>query len=216
MELVGDFWVADPIFKGCYGDSLLYFAADLHQLRQWSIHLPAYQGEIPVLWAPLYRQAREPEVTQHSPPRAATPDPPAESPKTKHSISKGSPHHSSGHSSNTLTPKYPDSTSAKKPSSSKEPTSNSQKKSPKACSSHKHGHSPSPAANSVRHKRKDVHTEDSLPLYTTLPISSSMFDGLCSPMGSYSAAAPFHHLKPPWVWPVRDIGELHQLTVGSH
>ena len=40
MEIVGDFRAADPIFKGCYGDSLLYSNADLCQLRQWGIHLP--------------------------------------------------------------------------------------------------------------------------------------------------------------------------------
>ena len=34
-ELVGDFQVADPIFKGCYRDSLLYSDVELHQLRQW-------------------------------------------------------------------------------------------------------------------------------------------------------------------------------------
>ena len=106
-----------------------------------------------------------------------------ESPKTRHSSSKGGPHRSSGCSS---TPKHPDSTSAKKPSISKEPTSNSQEKSPKPCSSHKHGHSPSLAAESVRCKWKDVHTEDSSILNTTLPISPSVFDGLRSPTGSYS------------------------------
>ena len=186
MELVGDFQVAHPNFKGCYGDSLLYSDVELHLLRQWGIHLPAYQGEIPVPPAPSYRQAREPEVSKQSPPRAVAPDTPAESPKTKHSSSKGSPHHSSGCSSNTSTPKCPDSTSAKKPSSSKEPTSNSQEKSSKAHSSHKHGCSPSPATESVGYKRKDVHTEDSHTLNTILPISSSMFDSLCSPTGSYS------------------------------
>ena len=35
MELVGDFEVADPIFKGCYGDSFLYSDAELHQPRWW-------------------------------------------------------------------------------------------------------------------------------------------------------------------------------------
>ena len=132
MELVGDFWVADPIFKGCYGDSLLYSDAELRRLRQWGIHLPMYCGEIPVPPAPLYQQAREPEVTKQSPPRAVTPNPSMESPKTKHSSSKGGPHCSLGHSSNTSTPKHPDSTSAKKPSSSKEPTSDSQEKSSRA------------------------------------------------------------------------------------
>ena len=186
MELVGDFWVADPIFKGCYGDSLLYSNTELHWLRQGGIHLTTYQGEIPVPLAPSYQQAREPKASKQSPPRAAAPDMPAESPQTKHSSGKSGPHHSSGHNSNTSTPRHPDSTSAKKPSSSKEPTLNSQEKSPKACSSHKCGCSPSLATESVRHKRKDVHMEDSHTLNTTLPISYSMFDGLHSPTGSYS------------------------------
>ena len=110
MELVGDFQAADPIFKGCYGDTLLYSNSELHQLRWWGIHLPAYQGEIPVLLAPSYQQARGPMASKQSPPRVATPDSPADSPKTRHSSGKGSPHHSSGHSSNTSTPKRPDST----------------------------------------------------------------------------------------------------------
>ena len=186
MELVGDFWVADPIFKGCYGDSLLYSNVELRWLRWWGIHLSAYQGEIPMLLAPSYWQAREPEASKQSPPRAVAPDIPTESPKTKCSSGKGSPYHSSGCSSNTSTPKCLDSTSAKKPSSSKEPTSNSQEKSPKACSSCKHGCSPSLATESVRGKWRDVCTEDSCTLNTTLPISSSVFDGLHSPMGSYS------------------------------
>ena len=33
MEMVGDFWVVDLIFKGCYGDSLLYSDTDLRWLR---------------------------------------------------------------------------------------------------------------------------------------------------------------------------------------
>ena len=44
MELVGDFQAADLIFKGCYGDSLLYSDAELRLLRQWGIHLPTYRG----------------------------------------------------------------------------------------------------------------------------------------------------------------------------
>ena len=102
---------------------------------------PCTGGETPVLLAPSYQQARQPEVMKQSPPRAATPNLSMESPKTIHSDSKDSPHHSSERSSNTSTPKHPDSTSAKKPSSSKEPTSNGKEKSPKACSSYKHGHS---------------------------------------------------------------------------
>ena len=146
MELLGDFQAADPIFKQCYGDSLLYSDVDLCQLRGWGIHLPAYQGEIPVPPAPLYQQARGPKVMKQSLPRVATPNLSVESPKTKCSSGKGGPHHSSGCSSNTSTPKHPDSTSAKKRSSSKEPTLNIQEKSPRACGSHKCGHSPSPSA----------------------------------------------------------------------
>ena len=186
MQLVGDLWVADLIFKGCYEDCLLYSNAELHWLRWRGIHLPAYQGEIPVPPAPSYQQAREPKVMKQSPPRAVTPNPSMGSPKTKCSSSKGSPHHSSGCSSNTSTPKHPDSTSAKKPSSSKEPTSNSQEKSPKACGSRKRSCSPSPSTESARRKWKDVCMEDSYTLNSTLPVSSSVFDGLHSPTGSHS------------------------------
>ena len=94
MELVGDFWTADPIFKGCYGDSLLYSDAELHQLRWQGILLPTYQGEIPVPLIPSYLQARELEASKQSPSRVAAPDMPTESPKTKHSGSKSGPHHS--------------------------------------------------------------------------------------------------------------------------
>ena len=135
MEMVGDFWVADPIFKGCYGDSLLYSDTDLRWLRQWGIHLPMFQGEIPMPLAPSYRQVREPVVTKQSQHREAAADTPVESPKAKCSSSKSGPQRGSGHSSNTSTPKCSDSTSTKKPSCSKEPTSNGQEKSPKACSS---------------------------------------------------------------------------------
>ena len=158
MELVGDFRVADPIFKGCYGDSLLYSDADLHRLRWQGIHLLTFQG-VPL--APSYQQAREPEVTKQSPNRVAASDTPMESPKTKRSSSKSGPQCGLGRSSNTLTPKHPDSTSATKPSSFKEPTSNSQEKSSKACSSCKHGHSPSPTTRSVRCRLRDFHMEDS-------------------------------------------------------
>ena len=186
MEMVGDFCAVDPIFKGCYGDSLLYSDADLHQLRWWGIHLPAFQGEIPMPLAPSYQQVREPAVTKQSPCRVAASDTPVESPKAKRSSSKSGPQRGLGHSSNTSTPKCPDSTSAKKPSCPKEPTSNGQEKSPKSRSSHKHGRLPSPAAKSARCKRRDFHMEDSGAVDTTLPISSSMFNGFRSPMGSFS------------------------------
>ena len=91
MEMVGDFWAVDPIFKGCYRDSLLYSDADPHQLRWWGIHLPTFQGEIPIPPAPSYWQVREPAVTKQSPHRAAASDTPAESPKAKCSSSKSGP-----------------------------------------------------------------------------------------------------------------------------
>ena len=157
MELIGDFQVPDSIFKRWYGDSLLYSDENhLYQLRQQGIHLPTYQGEIPVLLAPLYWQVREIEVTKQSPPKVITTDLLVESAKTTHSTGKGVPHHSSGCGSNTSTPKCPDSTLAKKPSGSKEPILNSQKKSPKACSAHKCSHSASSSARSVWHKWQDV------------------------------------------------------------
>ena len=58
MELVGDFRSTDPIFKGCYGDSFLYFSVDLGQLRQREIHLSSYQGEIRTPPALSYLQAK--------------------------------------------------------------------------------------------------------------------------------------------------------------
>ena len=91
MEMVGDFWAADPIFKGCYRDSLLYSNTDLRWLRQRGIHLPMFQGEIPVPPAPSCQKVREPMVTKQSPHRAAASDTPAESPKAKHSSSKSGP-----------------------------------------------------------------------------------------------------------------------------
>ena len=48
IEMVGDFKAVDPIFKGYYGHSFLYSDADLLWLKRRGIHLPAFQGEIPV------------------------------------------------------------------------------------------------------------------------------------------------------------------------
>ena len=124
-----------------------------------------------------------------------TPNPAVESPKTKCSSGKGGHHHSMGHGSNTSTLKHPDSTSAKKPSSSKEPAPEEQDKSPSSHGSHKCGRSPSLSAESVRHKRKGAHTEDTHKLNSTLPISSSGFDSFCSPMGSHSEATELQPLS---------------------
>ena len=109
-----------------------------------------------------------------------------ESPKTKHSGGKGGPHHGLECSSNTSTLKCPGSTSTKKPSSSKGLASSEQEKSPKAHGSCKHSHSPSPSAESVGCKLRDVHMEGKRTLNSTLPISSSTFDSLHSPTGSHS------------------------------
>ena len=91
MEMVGDFWVVDLIFKGCYGDLLLYSDTDLHWLRWQRIHLPMFQGEIPMPPAPFYRQVRKPVVTKQSPHRVVASDTPVESPKAKCPSSKSSP-----------------------------------------------------------------------------------------------------------------------------
>ena len=128
---MGDFRSMDPIFKGCYGDSFLYSNVDLGRLQQWEIHLPPYQGEIPTPPASFYLQAKQSEATKRSPMQAMMLTMPAESPKTKSSSGKGGHHHSSGCGLNTSTPKHPDSTSAKKPSSPKEQVPKEQDKSPR-------------------------------------------------------------------------------------
>ena len=149
LEVVGNFRGTDPIFKGCYGDSLLYSKTDLAQLRREKVYLPTFQGEIPVPPAPSYQQVREPAVTKQSPHRVAALDTSVESPKAKRSSSKGGPSWGSRHSSNALTSKCPDSTSAKKPSCPKESTPDDKAKSPQACSSHKCGRLPSPTSGSA-------------------------------------------------------------------
>ena len=149
MEVVGDFKAADPIFKGCYGDSLLYLDDDLAQLRWQKVYLPTFQEEIPMPPAPSYWQDRELVAAKQSPHRVAAPDMSMESPKTKHSSSKNEPLQGTGCSSNTSTPKCPDSMSAKKPSHPQESIPDHQAKSPQAHSSWKHSHLPSPAAGSA-------------------------------------------------------------------
>ena len=99
-----------------------------------------------------------------------------------------------GCGSNTSNPKHPDSASAIKPSSSKEPAPNEQDNSPRSCGSCKNGHSPSPSAESVGRKWKEVCTENTRTLNSTLPVSSSGFDSFRSPMGSHSDVT---ELQPP-------------------
>ena len=96
LEVVDNFSTTDPIFKGCYRDFLLYSEADLGRLRWQKVYLPTFQGEIPVPPAPSYQQVREPAATKQSPHRVAAPDKSVESPKAKHSSSKGRPSWDSG------------------------------------------------------------------------------------------------------------------------
>ena len=160
MELVGDFRSTDTIFKGCYGNSFLYSDVDLGRFRWQEIHLPPYWGEIPAPPPPSYLQAKQSEATNQSPPQAATANAAVESPKHKWSGGKGGHNRSSGCSSNTSTPKRPDSTSTKKPSSSKEPVLKEQDKSSRSHGSCKRGHSPSPSTESDGCKQKEACTED--------------------------------------------------------
>ena len=179
MEVVGNFRAVDLIFKGCYGDSLLYSKADLVQLRWQKVYLPVFEGEIPIPPAPSYRQVRELAMTKQSLHRAAATDTSVESPKAKHSSSKGWPQWGSIHGSNTSTLKCPDSTSAKKPSLPKESTPDDQAKSPQAHSSCKCSRAPSPSSGSAEHKWRDLCGAD-----LSLPIGSSTLDTFGSPMGS--------------------------------
>ena len=192
MKLIGDFRSTDPIFKRYFGDLFLYSDMDLGQLRWQEIHLPPYWGKIPTPLAPSYLQAKQSEAVKWSPPWATMPTMVAKYPKTKYSGGKGRHHCSSGHGSNTSTLKHPDSTSTKKPSSSKEPVPKEQDKSPRSCGSHKCGQSPSLPAKSDRHKGKKAHTEDTHKLNSTLPVSSSWFDGFHRPTGSHSEATELH------------------------
>ena len=137
-------------------------------------------------------QAKQSKATKQSPPLAVMPHAAVESPKPKCSGGKGGHHRSLGHSSNTSTLKCPDSTSAKKSSSSKEPVPKEQDKSLRSHGSHKYGCSPSQSTESDGCKWKESHTEDTHELNCTLPISSSGFDGFCSPTGSHSEATELH------------------------
>ena len=136
--------------------------------------------------APSYQQDRELAATKQSLHRAAALDTSVESPKAKCSSNKSGAPQGSRCSSNTSTPKCPDSTSTKKPSCPKESTPDDQAKSPQARSSGKCGCSPSPASGSAGCKRRDLHRVDSSMVDTTLPIGSSILDTFHSPTGSLS------------------------------
>ena len=153
-----------------------------------------------------------------SPPWAVTPNTAVESPKPKHSGRKGGHHCSLGHSSNTSTLKHPDSTSAKKPSSSKEPVPKEQDKSPRSRGSCKCGCSPSPSAESHRHKQKEACTEDTHKLNFTLPLApvglmafTVQWDPTARQLSSILPPSP----QPPWVLAPLDNGDLHLKKVGT-
>ena len=148
MEVVGDFKAADPIFKGSSGDSFLYSEDDLARLRWQKIYFPTFQEEIPMPPTPSYRQSRELAAAKQSLHRAAAPDTSVGSPKTRRSSSKSGPPQGTGRSSNTSTPKHPDSMSTEKPSHPQESTLHFLAKSPQARSSQKHSRSPSSATES--------------------------------------------------------------------
>ena len=133
-----------------------------------------------------YWQVRELAATKQSSHRAAALDTSVESPKAKCSSSKGGPSWGYGHSSNTSTPKHPNSMSTKKPSCPKDSTLDDQVKSPHACSSHKCSCLPSPASGSARCKQRDVCGVDSSMADITLPIGSNTLDNFCNPTGSLS------------------------------
>ena len=101
---------------------------------------------------PSYRQSREPVAAKQSPCRAAALDMAVESPQTRHSSSKGGAPRGSGHNSKTSTMKQPDSTLAKTPPYPQESTPDHPVKSPQACSSRKHGCSPSPTTELAKNK----------------------------------------------------------------
>ena len=149
MEVVGDFKAVDPIFKGSYRDSFLYLEDDLARLRWEKVYLPTFQEEILVPPTPFYWQSRELVAAKQSSHRAAALDTSMEYPKSRCSSSKSGPPPGTGYGSNTSTPKHPDSMSAKKPSHPQESTLDHMPKSLQACSSLKHGHSPSPATGSA-------------------------------------------------------------------
>ena len=73
MKLVGDFRSMDPIFKGCYGDSLLYSDADLGRLQCHDIHLPPY---LPHQLLPSCRpNSLRPQSGPHHGPSCPSPQP---------------------------------------------------------------------------------------------------------------------------------------------
>ena len=179
--------MTDPIFKGCYGDSLLYTSRELDRLRQQWIHLPPYRGKIPTLPAPSYQQARQPKVMKQSPPRAETPSPPVELPtstwpsaqvvRVAPTMARGTAPIHQLQSTPTLLP----------PRSLPVPRGQPQmaRRGLPTCADLTstavplpHPPNQSEANGKMSAWRATTHS--------TLPVSFSAFDGLCSPMGSHT------------------------------
>ena len=99
-----------------------------------------------------YRQSRKLVTAKQSLHRAAALGMAVESPKKRCSSSKCGPLQGTGRASKTSTPKCPDSTSAKTPPCPQESTPDCPEKSPQACSSQKHGRSPSPTTELAKSK----------------------------------------------------------------
>ena len=177
----------DPIFKGCYGDSFLYPDTDLGSLRWQEIHLPPYRGENPTPPSPSYLQAKQSKAMKWSPPQAMTPTMIDKSPKTRCSDSKGRHHHSLGCSLNSaLTLPQPRSLPVPRSQSQRNRTSFQESWPSQVWLV------PFPSAKLERHKWKEAHTEDTHELNSTLPVSSSGFDGFRRPMEFQSKATELH------------------------
>ena len=178
--------------------------------------LPPYWGEILTPLALSYLQAKQSEATKQSPPWAVMPNIAVESPKTKCSSSKGRHHCSFRHGCNTSTPKCPDSTSAKKPSSSKDPVLKEQDKSPWSHGSCKCGHSPSPSAKSDGCKQKEATQKtpaNSTPPSPSAPVGLMAFT---VPQDPTTKLHPPSITSTPWVLVPLDSGDLHLKKVGAH
>ena len=173
--------------------------------------LPPYWGEILTPPALSYLQAKQSVARKQSPPWAVMPNKAVESPKTKCSSSKGRHHCSFRCGCNTSTPECPDSTSAKKPSSSKDLVLKEQDKSPWSCGSCKCGHSPSPSAKSDGCKQKEATQKtptNSTPPSPSAPVGLMAFTVPQDPTVRQPSSILPPSPQPPWVLVPLDNGDL--------
>ena len=146
---------------------------------------------------PSYWQSREPATAKQSPRRAAAPDMAMESPKTRCSSSKGRAPRGSGCNSKTSTLKHPDSTLAKTPPHPQESTPDCPVTSMQACSSQKHGRSPSPTRVSQKQMKG--------------PQCDGLWDSQHHPASRLLLSPPL-----PWVRQATGRGGLSPLRAGCH